>query len=37
MPLIERFEDIQARQEAQKLTKMVYVLTTKDNFGRISA
>jgi four helix bundle protein len=34
MPLIERFEDIQGWQEARKLVKMVYVLTTREAFAK---
>ncbi len=34
MPLIERFEDIQGWQEARKLTKMIYDLTIKVEFGK---
>jgi len=32
--LIERFEDIQAWQEARALVKMIYKLTTKENFSK---
>ena len=34
MALIERFEDIQAWQEARKLVKMIYALTNKDHFSK---
>jgi four helix bundle protein len=34
MPLIERFENIQGWQEARKLVKMVYVLTTREAFAK---
>ena len=34
MPLIKRFEDIQAWQEARTLTKMVYAFTGKEVFGK---
>ena len=34
MALIQRFEDIQAWQEARKLVKMVYSLTNKDSFSK---
>ncbi len=34
MALIERFEDIQAWQEARKLVKMIYILTNKDHFAK---
>ncbi len=34
MALIERFEDIQAWQEARKLVKMIYALTNKDHFAK---
>ena len=34
MALIQRFEDIQAWQEARKLVKMIYQLTNKDMFSR---
>ena len=34
MTLIERFEDIQAWQEARKLVKMIYTLTNKDYFAK---
>jgi four helix bundle protein len=33
MPMIQRFEDIQAWQEARKLVKMVYSLTSKESFS----
>ena len=33
MGLIQRFEDIQAWQEARILVKMVYVLTNKENLA----
>jgi len=32
--MIQRFEDIQAWQEARKLVKMVYSLTNKDSFSK---
>ena len=34
MPLIERFEDIQAWHEARQLTKMIYTLTRKADFEK---
>ena len=34
MALIERFEDIQAWQEARTLVKLVYVLTSKEPFSK---
>lgn len=34
MALIQRFEDIQAWQEARKLVKMIYQLTNKDMFSK---
>ena len=34
MAMIQRFEDIQAWQEARKLVKMVYSLTNKDSFSK---
>lgn len=34
MPLIKRFEDIRAWQEARQLTQMIYVLTTTGNFSK---
>ena len=34
MTLIQRFEDIQAWQEARKLVKMIYLITNKDLFSR---
>jgi four helix bundle protein len=34
MPLIKRFEDIQAWQEARTLVKMIYVLTNKGLFSK---
>jgi len=34
MPLIKRFEDIQAWQEARKLTKHIYQLTRSGTFAR---
>ena len=34
MALIERFEDIQAWQEARKLVKMIYALTNKEPFSK---
>ncbi len=34
MPLIKRFEDIEAWQEARKLVKMIYLLTNKDHFSK---
>jgi four helix bundle protein len=34
MALIQRFEDIQAWQEARILVKMIYQLTNKDKFSK---
>ena len=34
MAMIQRFEDIQAWQEARRLVKMVYSLTNKDSFSK---
>jgi len=34
MAMIQRFEDIQAWQEARKLVKMIYALTNKDLFSK---
>ena len=34
MVMIQRFEDIQAWQEARKLVKMIYALTSKDLFSK---
>jgi len=34
MAMITRFEDIQAWQEARKLVKMVYKLTTSGTFAK---
>ncbi len=34
MPLIERFEDIRAWQEARKLTQQIYALTRNDAFAK---
>ena len=34
MTLIQRFEDIQAWQEARKLVKMIYLITNKELFSR---
>jgi four helix bundle protein len=34
MTLIQRFEDIQAWQEARKLVKMIYSITNKELFSR---
>lgn len=34
MPLIKRFEDIQAWQEGRELVKMIYVLTNKGPFAK---
>jgi len=34
MPLITRFEDIQAWREARKLTVQIYQLTSSDSFRR---
>ena len=34
MPLIERFEDIKAWQEARNLVKMIYILTNKERFSK---
>jgi len=34
MPLIKRFEDIRAWQEARKLTDQVYELTTSGSFAK---
>ena len=34
MTMIQRFEDIQAWQEARILVKMIYQLTNKENFSR---
>jgi four helix bundle protein len=34
MPMIQRFEDIQAWQEARTLVRMVYQLTNKDRFSK---
>ena len=34
MAMIQRFEDIQAWQEARKLVKMIYAITSKDLFSR---
>jgi four helix bundle protein len=34
MALIQRFEDIQAWQEARNLVKMIYTLTTKEYFAK---
>ena len=36
MTMIQRFEDIQAWQEARKLVKMIYALTNKDLFSKVS-
>lgn len=34
MTMIQRFEDIQAWQEARKLVKMIYSITNKELFSR---
>jgi four helix bundle protein len=34
MPLIKRFEDIQAWQEARKLVQQVYIVTNSEKFAR---
>ncbi|GJQ35261.1 MAG: four helix bundle protein [Anaerolineales bacterium] len=34
MAMIQKFEDIQAWQEARVLVKMIYKLTNKDNFSK---
>lgn len=34
MAMIQRFEDIQARQEARKLVKMIYSVTNKELFSK---
>lgn len=34
MPLIERFEDIRAWQEARKLTQQVYAVTKTGGFAK---
>jgi four helix bundle protein len=34
MPMIQRFEDIQAWQEARSLVKMIYALTNKEQFAK---
>jgi four helix bundle protein len=34
MAMIQRFEDIQAWQEARKLVKMIYTLTNKELFSK---
>ena len=34
MPLIERFEEIRAWQEARKLTQQIYALTQTDAFSK---
>jgi four helix bundle protein len=34
MPLIDRFEDIQAWQEARQLVKMIYGLTNRGSFSK---
>ena len=34
MAMIQRFEDIQAWQEARKLVQMIYLITSKDLFSR---
>lgn len=34
MPLIKRFEDIKAWQEARRLTKQIYALTQRGEFSR---
>ena len=34
MAMIQRFEDIQAWQEARTLVKMIYQLTNKDKFSK---
>lgn len=34
MTMIQRFEDIQAWQEARKLAKMIYAITNKELFSR---
>ena len=34
MPLIQRFEDIKAWQEARKLVTMIYSITNKELFSR---
>ncbi|MFQ5612003.1 MAG: four helix bundle protein [Anaerolineae bacterium] len=34
MPLIKRFEDIQAWQEARKLTRQIYQLSSSGSFAR---
>lgn len=34
MAMIQRFEDIQAWQEARKLVKMIYSITNKELFSR---
>lgn len=34
MTMIQKFEDIQAWQEARLLVKMIYRLTNKDNFSK---
>jgi hypothetical protein len=35
MPLIERFEDIRAWQEARKLNLQIYALTQNDPFAKV--
>jgi len=37
MSLINRFEDIQAWQEARELVKKVYVLTNKEPFSEVQS
>jgi hypothetical protein len=34
MAMIQRFEDIQAWQEARTLVKMIYQLTNKEKFSK---
>ena len=34
MPMIQKFEDIQASQEARNLVKMIYALTNKEHFAK---
>lgn len=34
MAMIQRFEDIQAWQEARQLVKMIYLITSKELFSR---
>ena len=34
MAMVQRFEDVQAWQEARKLVKMIYAITNKELFSR---